>query len=179
MISLYGIQKQAKLISGIGIKYSGFPWRRLGFWFLNPGASQFLCWIPRLESLMWGLEPSQQCENFFGIIVLQSVGHPPGGYGIWFYHDCAPPTILLWVLLCLWTWGIFFGWVPTFFCDGSIASCCFGAVAGGDERMSFYSTILNQKSSCSFLYCSFICNIFLSCLILSDLLCLWSLFHML
>ena len=47
-----------------------------------PGDSQFLCWIPRLESLMWGLETSRQCENMFGISVLQFVDHPPGGYGI-------------------------------------------------------------------------------------------------
>ena len=26
---------------------------------------------------MWGLEPSQQCEIFFGLIVLQLVGCPP------------------------------------------------------------------------------------------------------
>ena len=38
-----------------------------------------LCQIPRLGSLMWGLEPWRQCENFFGIVVLQFVGHPPGG----------------------------------------------------------------------------------------------------
>ena len=31
-----------------------------------------------LASLVWGLEASQQCENFFGMIVLQFVGHPPG-----------------------------------------------------------------------------------------------------
>ena len=36
------------------------------------------------------------------------MGHPLGGYGIWFYHDCAPPTISLWLLLCLWMWDIFF-----------------------------------------------------------------------
>ena len=30
-----------------------------------------------LASLMWGLEASQQCEDFFGMIVLQFVGHPP------------------------------------------------------------------------------------------------------
>ena len=30
-----------------------------------------------LASLVWGLEASQQCENFFGMIVLQFVGHPP------------------------------------------------------------------------------------------------------
>ena len=46
-----------------------------------PRGSQALCRGPRPGSLMWGSEPSQQCENFFGIIVLQSVGHPPSGYG--------------------------------------------------------------------------------------------------
>ena len=28
-------------------------------------------------------------------------------------RDFAPPTILLGLLLCPWTWGIFFGWDPT------------------------------------------------------------------
>ena len=44
-----------------------------------PGDSRALCQIPRLGSLMWGSEPSQQWENFFGIIVLQFVGHPSSG----------------------------------------------------------------------------------------------------
>ena len=52
------------------------------------GDSQSLRWIPRLGSMTWGLEPSPQCDNFFGVIVFQSVDHPPSGYGIWFYHDC-------------------------------------------------------------------------------------------
>ena len=99
---------------------------------------------------MWGLEPSQWCENFFGIIFLQSVGHPPGGYGIWFYHDYAPPIILLWLLLCLWMKSIFFVFcgfqhLPAEGC--STASCNFGALAGGDECTSFYSVILNQNSN--------------------------------
>ena len=47
-----------------------------------PGDSQYLSWILRLGSLMWGSESSQQWENFFGIIVLQFVSHPPNGYGI-------------------------------------------------------------------------------------------------
>ena len=64
-------------------------------------------WSP---SLTWGSEPSQQWENFFGIIVTQFVGHPPGAY-VWFYCDCAPPTVWLWFLY-LWTWGIFFWQVP-------------------------------------------------------------------
>ena len=29
-------------------------------------------------SLLWGLEVLRQCENFFGMIVLQFVGRPPG-----------------------------------------------------------------------------------------------------
>ena len=38
------------------------------------GDSQFLCWISRLGNLLLTLELLQQCENFFGIIVLQFVG---------------------------------------------------------------------------------------------------------
>ena len=34
------------------------------------GDSQSLCWIPRLGSLTWSSEPSQQWEKFFGITVL-------------------------------------------------------------------------------------------------------------
>ena len=47
-----------------------------------PGDSQSLCPIIRLGSLTWGSEPSQQWENFFGIIVLQFVIHPPAGIGL-------------------------------------------------------------------------------------------------
>ena len=43
-----------------------------------------------LESLPWGSEPSQQCKNFFGIIVLQSVGHRLGEYGIGFLSLLLP-----------------------------------------------------------------------------------------
>ena len=39
-----------------------------------PRGSQSLCQIPRLGNLLWALEHLQQCENFFGIIVLQFVG---------------------------------------------------------------------------------------------------------
>ena len=40
-----------------------------------PRDAQSLCQIPRLRSLLWGLEFSQKCENFFGIIILQFVDH--------------------------------------------------------------------------------------------------------
>ena len=43
------------------------------------GGSQSLCLIPRLGNLLWALEFLQQCENFFGIIVLQFVGCLLGG----------------------------------------------------------------------------------------------------
>ena len=37
---------------------------------------------PRAGSLVWGSGPSRQRESVFGITVLQSEGHPPGGCGI-------------------------------------------------------------------------------------------------
>ena len=99
---------------------------------------------PQTEKPDVGLRTFTKVENFIGIIVLQFVDHPRGGYGIWFYHDCAPPTGLLWLLLCLCMWGIFFWQVPVSSFNGcSIASCNFDALAGGDEHTSFYSTILN------------------------------------
>ena len=40
---------------------------------------------------MWGSESSQQGENFFGIIVLQFVGHPPSG--LWdLILSCSHPS---------------------------------------------------------------------------------------
>ena len=94
--------------------YNQIPWA-LSTRF--PGDSQSLCKISRLGSLQLCSELSQQCENFFGIIVLQSVGHSPGRYELWFYGDCTPATILWPLPLCLWTWDIFSWWVP-------VSSCC-------------------------------------------------------
>ena len=113
-------------------------------WFSRNSSSR--CQTPRLGSLTWGSEPSLQWVDFCGVSVLQFVSHPPSSYGIWFYCDCAPPTISLWLLLCLWMWGIFFG---EFQClpvnDCSAVSCDSGVLAKGSESMSFYSTILNQS----------------------------------
>ena len=115
------------------------------------GYSQFLCLIPRLGSLMWGLESLQKCENFSDIFILQLVSHSPGGCEILFQHDYISPTILLWLLLCLWLWGIFFGGFHHLPVDGwSTASCNFGALTGGCEHSSFYSAILNKSPSCVF-----------------------------
>ena len=86
------------------------------------------------------------------VCVLQFVSHPPSGYGIWFYCDCAPPTISLWLLRCLWVWGIFSG---EFQClpanDCPAVSCDSGVLARGSECTSFYSATLNQSPSSSFL----------------------------
>ena len=61
------------------------------------GNSSSCCWTPRLGSLIRGSELSLQWVDFCGIIVLQFVSHPPCSYGIWFYCDCALPTISLWL----------------------------------------------------------------------------------
>ena len=56
-----------------------------------------------------------------------------------------PPAVSLWLLLCLWMWGIFFG---EFQClpvdDYPAASCDSGVLTRGSESMSFYSAILVQ-----------------------------------
>ena len=71
--------------------------------------------------------------------------------GFDFIVTAPPATISLWLLL--WTGGIVFWWVQLPPVNGcSTASCNFGALAGGDERMSFYSTILNWKPDISFYY---------------------------
>ena len=114
-------------------------------WFSRNSSS--CCRTPRLGSLTCGSVPSLQWVDFCGIIVLQFVSHPPCSYGIYFYCDYAPPTILLWLLLCLWMWGIFFDefqCLPVNYC--SAVSCDSSALARGSECTSFYSAILNQSS---------------------------------
>ena len=63
------------------LQHSVFPvlWKfcnqiPLAFIVKFPGGSQSLCQIHRLGNLLWALKLLQQCENFFGIIVLQFVG---------------------------------------------------------------------------------------------------------
>ena len=52
-----------------------------------PGGSQSLCWIPRLGNLLCALELSEQCENFFDVIVLQIVCW----VALWWGSQEAPP----------------------------------------------------------------------------------------
>ena len=110
-------------------------------WFSGNSSSR--CQTPRLGSLTWGSEPSLQWVDFCGITVPQFVSHPPSHYGIWFYCNCAPPTLSLRLLLCLWMRGIFCG---EFQClpvdDCSAVSCDSGALARGSERTSI-TCILN------------------------------------
>ena len=107
-------------------------------WFSGNSSSH--CWTPRLGSLTWALEPSLQWVGFCGIIFLQFVSHPPNGYGIWFYCDCTPPTVLLRLFLCLCKWGFFFGEFQCHLVDNcSAVSCDSSALARGSECTSFYS----------------------------------------
>ena len=82
----------------------------LAFTVRFPVDSQSLGQIP--GSLVWGLQPVQQHENLFDVTVFQFMDRTPSGYRILFYHDCAPPMVLLWFLLCTSMKGIFFWWVP-------------------------------------------------------------------
>ena len=90
---------------------------------------------PQARSLTCGFKPSQRWVIFFCIIVLHFVGYPPGGYRIWFYHDCAPPAISCHFFFVFGHGVSFFGrfqHLPV--CGCSTASCDFGAFAGGDEQ---------------------------------------------
>ena len=108
------------------------------------GVSSSRCQTLRLGSLTWGLELSLLWENFCDIIIFQFVGRPPSMYEIWSYHSCTPPTVSLWLLLCLWMSGIFFGRFQCSFVDGcSAVSCDFGVSVRRSELMSFYSAILS------------------------------------
>ena len=54
-----------------------------------PWDSQSVCQIPRLGTLLWTLELSQQCKNFFGIIVLQFVVCLLGGFMLGLNHHAS------------------------------------------------------------------------------------------
>ena len=59
----------------------------------------------------------------------------------------APSSIVVGLLLYPWTWDIFLCvWNPTFHVDGcSAASYNFGALAGEDKHMSYYSAIMTSS----------------------------------
>ena len=113
-------------------------------WFSGNSSSH--CRTPSLGSLTWSSEPSLQWVDFCGISVLQFVSHPPSSYRIWFYCDCAPPTISLQLLLCLWMWSIFSG---EFQClpvdDCSAVSCDSGALARGSTCPSTLPSWTNLR----------------------------------
>ena len=111
-------------------------------WFSRNSSSH--CRTPRLGSLMWGSEPSFHWVDFCGMCspVCESPNQQLWDLILlWLF----PPTISLWLLLCLWMWGIFFG---EFQClpvdDCSAVSCDYSVLARGSESTSFYSAILNQ-----------------------------------
>ena len=57
------------------------------------------------------------CTRFFCVCALQASWSGEGGCcGMRFHfkRGCTPPTVLLWIPLCPWMWGIFYWWVPTF-----------------------------------------------------------------
>ena len=98
------------------------------------GGSSFQCQTPRLGSLMWGLRLSLLWESICDIIIFQLVGCPPNRYRILYFCSCAPPTISLWFLCCLWMQNIFFV---------KFVDCCSAVSCDWCFHMSFYSTILS------------------------------------
>ena len=83
-----------------------------------PGDSQSLCWIPRLGSLTWGSECSQQWENLLGLLLFSSlwVTHLAGmGFDFIIIEPLLPSCCsFFFVFGC----GIsFFWWAPVSSCQ--------------------------------------------------------------
>ena len=153
LLCVYPTRVEPLFPPGLLKSYSQIP-LAFNVWF--SGNSSSCCWSPRLGSLTWGSEPSLQWVDFCGISVLQFLSHPPSGYGIWFYCDCAPPTISLWLLLCLWLWISLLVSSSAFLL--MIVQQLFvipDALAGGSECVSFYSAILNESHLRLYYYLGF------------------------
>ena len=57
-------------------------------------------------------------------------------------RNFTPPVVVLGLLLCPWTWGIFFAGIQHSPVDDcSAVSCNFGVLAGENEHTFFYFTI--------------------------------------
>ena len=141
---LYPPRLESVFLPVLWRSYSQIP---LGFKARFPGDSQSLYQIPRLGSLLWSSEHSQQWENLFGLLLFSSlwVTHL---VGMGFDFIISEP-----LLLSCCSFFFVFGPVVSFYggfqcppVNGCSAdSCNFGALAGGDEYISFYSDILNWK----------------------------------
>ena len=111
----------------------------LGFKVIFLGDSQSLCCVPRLGSLMWSSEPSQQWENF-----------PTFGLPAW------QILILLWLcpsycLAMASSLSLNMGYI---FLVGSriLLLMAFQQLTGGDEWTSFYSAIWTGSNSSAFYF---------------------------
>ena len=92
-----------------------FPHSPVGLPKLSPASSQgqwlweliFLVQTPGLRSLMQGSELSLLWESLCNIIIIQSVGHPPGHMG---FHYITSPLLLpvCYSLRKAWTWELDF-----------------------------------------------------------------------
>ena len=101
---------------------------------------------PQVGSLTRDFEPLQQWANFFGIIVLQLVGHPPVGMGFDFILIVPLlPSHCSFFFVFAQGVSVFGGLQCPPVDDGSTASFHFGALTG-DVCTSFSCTVLKQKT---------------------------------
>ena len=98
--------------------------------------TQAPCWAPRVAAArapvpadgqthmqVWGI--SAGGHGSFpgpGATGFRLHAHVAGGMRLDFKCGCTPPSVLLQLLLCPWTWGIFFWWDPTFSCGQLFSS---------------------------------------------------------
>ena len=139
---LYSPRLETLFPSVLWKSYNQIP---LAFKVRFPGNSQSLCWSPGWES--WhGVQNLYNSGKTPFVLLFSSLWVTnPAGIGFDFYCGCAPPTVHC-VFFFVFGCGMYFcgefQHPPVNGC--STASCDFGALAEGDECMS-YSAILNWK----------------------------------
>ena len=105
---------------------------------------------PFVQSLSW--------EPWHGVLNLHNSGRASL---VLIFFSCGSPTWWVWGLILSWLWPsyhlaeasssvdvgylFFFRFQHPHLSGCSTASCDFGALKGGDEHISFYSTILSRK----------------------------------
>lgn len=120
----------------------------------SSGASFSQYHTPRLGILTWSSRLLLLRENFWDIIILQFVGHPPGWYGIWLYHvgSLLPFcfSFFLYVLTCrISSFSRFQSFLSTVSQQLFMILLCLGEEM---SSRSFYSPTFLQSLALSLLY---------------------------
>ena len=112
------------------------------------------CRTPQLGNLTWGSELSLLWKNLCNIIILQFVGHPPGGMWLDYIVSSLLQPSLLWFLLYVFSYGRSFLVGSSLFLLMVVLQIAMILVCSWEEvsSVSFYSTVLGDLPFVNHLY---------------------------